>query len=114
MLEAIRRGHEAMQPLRLAAPDGGETAKKKPRRAPRARQEIVAQYASWRRSRWPPWWPRAPRAATAGRRKGAFAARSSTDGPDVDAKQVGEAFEDLFKDLMRRHLDTGIRIDDAT
>jgi len=33
-------------------------------------------------------------------------------GPDVDAGQVGETFEGLFKDLMRRRiLDTGIRVD---
>jgi polyribonucleotide nucleotidyltransferase len=115
MLEAIRRGHEAMQPIialqRQMAEEIGK--EKNPGVRHVLDEEIVARVRELATE--PLAALVAEGAARSDRREAEEAIRNQVleqMGPDVDAKQVGEAFEDLFKDLMRRRiLDTGIRID---
>ena len=115
MLEGIRRGHEAMQDVialqrRMAEEIGKE---KNPGVRQVLDEEIVARVRELASG---PMEALVAEGASRGdRREAEEAIRARVleqMGPDVDAKQVGEAFEDLFKDLMRRRiLDTGIRVD---
>ncbi len=115
MLEGIRRGHEAMQDvIALQRQMAEEMGKEK---NPGVRHVLDEQLvARVRELASEPLGALVAEGASRGdRREAEEAIRNQVLeqlGPDVDAKQVGEAFEDLFKDLMRRRiLETGIRVD---
>jgi len=115
MLEGIRRGHEAMQDVialqRQMAEEMGK--EKNPGVRHVLDEQLVARVRELASE--PLGALVAEGAARGDRREAEEAIRNQVLeqlGPDVDAKQVGEAFEDLFKDLMRRRiLETGIRVD---
>lgn len=115
MLEAIRRGHEAMQGVialqRQMAEEIGK--EKKPGERHALDEHLVARVRELASE--PLAALVAEGASRSERREEEEAIRNRVFeqlGPDVDRRQAGEAFEELFKDLMRRRiLDTGIRVD---
>jgi polyribonucleotide nucleotidyltransferase len=115
MLEAIRRGHEAMQDVialqrRMAEEIGKE---KNPGVRHVLDEQLVARVRELASE--PLAALVAEGASRRDRREEEEAIRKrmlEQLGPDVDAKEAAEAFEGVFKDLMRRRiLDTGIRVD---